>query len=237
MRRLEDVLTESFSAIGISCTDRQLEQFRQYYALLEERNRQMNLTAITGEEEVALLHFVDSATILPHLPGNARRILDVGSGAGFPGLVLRILRPDLELTLIDSQQKRVLFQQDVCSFLGLEGVHCLHLRAEEAPLSMREAFDVVTSRDVARLNVLSELCMPFVAVNGSFFAMKGAAAQEELSESTHALSLLGGDAPRLIPCPIPGKDAEHALVVCSKRKATPARYPRRFAQIRKQPLQ
>ena len=236
MRKLEDVLTESLSVLHIDFTGKALTQFRQYYTILEERNRLMNLTAISGEEDTAILHFVDSAAILPYLPDGAVRILDIGSGAGFPGLVLKILRPDLSLTLIDSQQKRVRFQQDVCALLGLEGVECLALRAEEAPSSMRESFDAVTSRAVARLNVLSELCMPFAAVNGVFLAMKGSAAQEELEESRHALSVLGSDVPRLVRCPLPGTDTEHALIICVKSKATPARYPRRFAQIRKQPL-
>ena len=143
----------------------------------------MNLTAISGEADVARLHMLDCAAVLPQVSFAGKRVLDVGSGAGFPGLVLKLLCPDLSLTLLDSTQKRVQFQQEVCAALDLKDVTCLHLRAEEAPPEMRESYDLVVSRAVARLSILSELCLPFVAVGGSFLAMKGPAADEELLES------------------------------------------------------
>ena len=233
---LEEVLSEGLSALSIPFSDRNLAAFRRYYELLTERNRAMNLTAITGEEEVARLHFLDCAALLHLLPEGPCRILDIGSGAGFPGLVLKILRPELQLTLLDSQQKRVAFQQEVCEALQLSDVACLAGRAEESASAMREQFDVVTSRAVSRLNILSELSMPFAAVGGRFLAMKGAAAAEELHEAVQALRLLGGDSGRLLPCSVPGLDAERNVIAVEKLLPTPAKYPRRYAQIKKQPL-
>ena len=233
---LEEILARGFQELSIPFSDETLAAFRQYYRLLSERNRQMNLTAITGEDEVARLHFLDCAALMPFLPKGSCRVLDIGSGAGFPGLVLRLLRPELSLTLLDSQQKRVAFQREVCETLGLTDVTCLAVRAEEAPASMREGFDVVTSRAVSRLNILAELSMPFVAVGGQFLAMKAAAASEELKECAGALPVLGGSEGRLLRCPVPGLEAERFLISVSKTSKTPAKYPRRYAQIKKQPL-
>ena len=179
---------------------------------------------------------LDCAAILPLVSFTGKRVLDVGSGAGFPGLVLKLLCPDLSLTLLDSTQKRVLFQKEACAVLGLTDVNCLHLRAEEAPAEMRESFDLVVSRAVARLNLLSELCMPFVAVGGSFLAMKGPAADDELAESKKALPLLGGAEPSVLHYNVPGLDASRTLVRSEKLRPTPPKYPRRFAQMKKQPL-
>jgi 16S rRNA (guanine527-N7)-methyltransferase len=233
---LEDILSQGFQDLSISFTDQTLSAFRRYYTMLEERNREMNLTAITAEDEVARLHFLDCAAVLPFLPTGECHVLDIGSGAGFPGLVLKLLRPELSLTLLDSQQKRVRFLEDVCDTLGLSDVICIAVRAEEAPDEMREQYDVVTSRAVSRLNILAELSMPFVRVGGSFLAMKAAAAAEELDEAGTALRLLGGSGGRLLPCPVPGLDAERYLISVDKLRPTPAKYPRRYAQIKKQPL-
>ena len=233
---LEDILSQGLRELSIPCTDDTLSAFRRYYTLLEERNRQMNLTAITTEDEVARLHFLDCAAVLPFLPAGGFRLLDIGSGAGFPGLVLKLLRPELSLTLLDSQQKRVHFLEEVCDTLGLSDVSCIAVRAEEAPAEMRERYDVVTSRAVSRLNILAELSMPFVAVGGLFLAMKASAAAEELAEAGSALRLLGGSEGRLLPCPIPGLNAERYLISVEKLQLTPAKYPRRFAQIKKQQL-
>ena len=236
MAALEDILSEGLSALSIPYSDETLQQFRRYYTLLSERGQQMNLTAISGEADVARLHLLDCAAVLKQFPFEDRRVLDVGSGAGFPGLVLRILCPELSLTLLDSTQKRVLFQQEVCDALGLDDVRCLHLRAEEAPAEMRGSFDTVVSRAVARLNLLSELCLPFLAEKGVFLAMKGQAAKEELAEAQKAIRILGGGEPSLIRYTVPGLDAERSLVVSEKLQPTPPKYPRRFAQMKKQPL-
>ena len=234
--QLEEILSAGLRSLSIPFTDETLCRFRQYYELLTERSQQMNLTAISGEADVAHLHLLDCAAVLTHYSFSGKSVLDVGSGAGFPGLVLKILCPGLDLTLLDSTQKRVQFQQEVCDTLGLKDVHCLHLRAEEAPESMRAHFDIVISRAVARLNILAELCFPFLRQNGCFIAMKGPAAEDELQESKTAIRLLGGEEAKIIPYRVPGLDASRTLVLSEKLRPTPARYPRRFAQIKKQPL-
>lgn len=234
--QLETILSEGLSCLSIPFTDDILHKFRIFYTLLSERSHQMNLTAISGEEDVARLHLLDCASVLNQFSFAGSRVLDVGSGAGFPGLVLKILCPDLSLTLLDSTQKRVTFQQEVCKALNMTDVVCLHLRAEEAPDSMRENYDAVISRAVARLNLLAELCFPFASVGGSFLAMKGPAVEEELSESKGAIRLLGGSEPTLSRYEVPGLDAERILVRSVKLHITPAKYPRRFAQMKKQPL-
>ena len=233
---LEGIMKTGLSELGIPFAEETLSMFRRYYTLLEEKNRQMNLTAISGEAETARLHFLDCAAILPLLPSGPLSVLDVGSGAGFPGLVLKLLRPDLSVTLLDSQKKRVQFQQEVCEALGLEDVSCLALRAEEAPSDMRGSFDVVVSRAVARLNILAELCLPFVVPGGLFLSMKGPAAPEELSECQKAFRLLGAADASLLSCSVPGLDAGRWVVRAEKAAPTPAGYPRRFSQIKKQPL-
>ena len=234
--QLEAILSEGLDALSLPYTDDTLHRFRLFYTLLSERSRQMNLTAISGEADVARLHMLDCAAILPQVAFAGKRVLDVGSGAGFPGLVLKLLCPDLSLTLLDSTQKRVQFQQEACTVLGLSDVSCLHLRAEEAPAEMRESFDLVVSRAVARLSLLSELCMPFVVMGGSFLAMKGPAADDEVAEGKNALRLLGGSAPAVLHYEVPGLDASRTLVVSEKLRPTPPKYPRRFAQMKKQPL-
>lgn len=233
---LEGVVEAGLKELGIPFEEDTLSLFRRYYTLLEEKNRQMNLTAISGEEETARLHFLDCAALLPLLPSGPLSVLDVGSGAGFPGLILKLLRPELSVTLLDSQKKRVLFQQQVCDALGLESVSCLALRAEEAPPDMRERFDVVVSRAVARLNMLAELCLPFVRTGGLFLSMKGPAAAEELEECRQAFRLLGGGNASLVSCAVPGLDAGRWVVRTEKAGRTPSVYPRRFSQIKKQPL-
>ncbi len=235
-RTLEDVLKEGLNELGIFCEEETLHLFRRYYAILEEKNRQMNLTAVHGEAETARLHFLDCAAILPLLPSGPLTVLDVGSGAGFPGLVLKLLRPELSVTLLDSQKKRVAFQQEVCDALGLQGVTCLALRAEEAPAAMRESYDVVVSRAVARLNILAELCLPFAKPGGLFLSMKGPAAAEELEECRKAFRVLGCEHVSLLSCPVPGLDAGRWVVRAEKGSPTPEAYPRRFSQIKKQPL-
>lgn len=233
---LETILSSGLEQLNIPCDTDLLSRFRLYYSILSERSQQMNLTAITGEDETAVLHFLDCAAVLTQYPFSGKTVLDIGSGAGFPGLVLKLLCPDLSLTLIDSTKKRVEFQEEVCAALKLSDVRCLHLRAEEAPPEMRERFDIVISRAVARCNILAELSMPFVVLGGVFFAMKGPAAEEERAEAERAIQLLGGSAPELIRYSVPGLDAERNLILSRKLNLTPSKYPRRFAQIKKLPL-
>lgn len=233
---LEDILTGGFEALGVVPDGAAYARYREYYSYLEEMNKVMNLTAISGEEDVARLHFLDCGALLPMEAFTGRRVIDIGSGAGFPGLALKIACPDMRLTLLDSLDKRIGFLRSLCGRLGLEDVECVHMRAEEAPPEYRQSFDIAVSRAVARLNVLAELCLPFVKKGGCFIAMKGPDCAEELKEAQKALSLLGGELEALREYTIPGTDIVHSAVIVRKVKDTPSRYPRRWAQIKKQPL-
>lgn len=233
---LEDLLREGFAELGLPLDGRALERFRTYYATLEEVNQVMNLTAIFGEEDVARLHFLDCAALLTLEEFRGRRVIDVGSGAGFPGLPLLIARPELELTLLDSLDKRVKFQRQLCEKLSFDKVDCLHARAEEAPRELRESFDLAVSRAVARLDMLLELCLPFVRPGGLFIAMKGPEPEEELRQAGRAASLLGGKLLRTAKYTIPGTDIVHSAVLVRKLSPTPPKYPRRWAQIKSKPL-
>ena len=213
-----------------------LGRFRRYYELLTEWNAVMNLTAISGEADTARLHFLDCAALLELADFAGKRVIDVGTGAGFPGLVLKIARPELELTLLDSLDKRVKFLSTVCGELGFSDVKCLHARAEEAPAELRESFDVACSRAVARLNLLAELCLPFVKVGGLFAAMKGPEVTEELREAEKGIRLLGGELERVAEYAVPGTDLRHNAVLIRKVAQTPKKYPRKWGQMKKQPL-
>lgn len=232
---LEDILRQGFCEMGIQADEAAVAAFRRYYDALEETNKVMNLTAISGEEDSARLHFLDSAAPLLACPLAGKKVVDVGTGAGFPGLPLKLLEPSIELTLLDSLQKRVDFLSAACAALGLSGVECVHARAEECGVR-REQYDYALSRAVARLNVLCELCLPYVRVGGAFLAMKGPALTDELTEAGAAIRTLGGKLERVFEYSIPGVDASHNIAVIRKVSPTPKKYPRRFALIKKSPL-
>lgn len=233
---LEEILTTGFAELGLPLDEEALLRYRVYYERLHEQNQVMNLTAIDGEDESARLHFLDCAALLTLADLRGKSLIDVGSGAGFPGLALKIACPSLDVTLLDSLDKRVHFLQSVAEALGFADVRCLHARAEEAPAELRERFDFAASRAVARLNLLCELCLPFVKVGGHFLAMKGPGAAEEAEEAGRAITALGGKLLRIAEYPIPGADTRHSLVVIEKTRQTPRQYPRRWAQIKKAPL-
>lgn len=233
---MEEILREGFDGLGLGTEPGTFEAFRLYYELLAERGAVMNLTAIHGEEDTARLHFLDSCALLTLEDFAGKSVIDVGTGAGFPGLPLKIARPDIRLTLLDSQQKRVGFLREVSARLGLHGVEFIESRAEEAPPETRGAFDIAVSRAVARLNVLCELCMPFVKVGGCFIAMKGPECGDELAEALNAVGVLGGEEPRLAEYSVPGADVRHCAVIIRKAAETPSGYPRRWARIAKRPL-
>lgn len=233
---LEQILSQGFETLGVTPDPAAIGRYRQYYEALEAGNRVMNLTAITGEEDVARLHFLDCAALLRFVELGGKKVIDVGTGAGFPGLALKIARPEMELTLLDSLDKRVGFLRQTCALLGFDEVACVHARAEELPPERREAFDFALSRAVARLNVLLELCLPCVKVGGAFVAMKGPDAARELDEAEKALRLLGAKLERRCDYAIPGTDTAHCALIFRKTAPTPAKYPRRWAQIKKSPL-
>ena len=233
---LESALVSGFSALGLPCSGEMLSAFRLYYEALEETGKMMNLTAIRGEENVAQLHFLDCAALLTLAFFPGKTVSDIGTGAGFPGLVLKIACPEIRLTLIDSLEKRIGFLKKTCDTLGYEDVRCLHARAEEIAPEDRAQSDIVTSRAVADLSVLAELCLPYVKEGGLFIAMKGPEYDAELEKAKHAIYLLGGKTEKCAFYTIPGTEVTHSAILIRKTGKTPACYPRRWAQIKKNPL-
>ena len=196
----------------------------------------MNLTAITGERDVATLHLLDCAALLAQADMRGKTVIDVGTGAGFPGMVLAILEPSARFTLLDSLGKRVDFLREVCEQLGLKNVTCVHARAEEFAAGHRERFDIATSRAVAQLNVLSELTLPLVKVGGLFAAMKSTSTDEEIAAARSAIAQLGGQLAGCTDYPVPETDVIHRIVRIEKVRPTPKQFPRAFARIKKAPL-
>lgn len=233
---LEEVLTSGLQELSVPFDGRMISRLRKYYEYLEETNKVMNLTAITGAENVAKLHFLDSAALLSQEDLAGKTVMDIGTGAGFPGLVLKILCPSANVILIDSLDKRIGFLREVCEELKLENISLIHGRAEEISAAYREKADLVTSRAVAGLNVLSELCLPFVKEGGVFVAMKGPEFDAELEAAKPAIRELGGKTEQCSTYTVPGTDAVHSLIRIRKNRPTPAKYPRRWAQIKKNPL-
>lgn len=233
---MHKILTDGFSALGLELTDEMFMRFAAYGEYLSERNKVMNLTAISGNENVARLHFLDCVALLSMHDFTGESVIDIGSGAGFPGLPLKIAKPDINLTLLDSQKKRVDFLEETCKKLGLEQVRCIWARAEEVCMDIGGSFDVAVSRAVARLNILCELCLPFVSVGGVFIAMKGPDCAEELDEAQNAISVLGGGKEEIKTYHVPGTDICHSAVIIKKLKPTPQQYPRQYGRIKKAPL-
>ena len=216
----------------------QIDTLCAFGQALIEKNKVMNLTAITEPQAVAELHFLDCIALLQAEDFSGKRVIDVGCGAGFPGVPLKIAEPSIRLTLLDSLAKRMtglreILPQPFLPQLGVEA-EVVTARAEEFAQPRREQYDIATSRAVARLNILSELCLPYVKVGGAFLAMKGALAGEEMEEAKRAVALLGGTIERVYEYPI--QDAVHKAVVIRKIKSTPLKYPRAFAKIKKTPL-
>ncbi len=234
---MKDYLVKNLAEMGIELTEIQLEQFNKYYELLIEWNKKINLTRITEPEEVAVKHFADSLSLLDcyEIPQGAK-VIDVGTGAGFPGIPLKIACPDIKLTLLDSLNKRLIFLEEVCDSLGIEA-DIVHLRAEEGGRKpqLRENFDIAVSRAVARLNVLSEYCLPYVKKGGDFIAMKGPDPQEEISEGEIAIEKLGGKIDQVVEFYLPD-DSGRTIVIVGKDKNTPKQYPRQGTKIKDKPI-
>ena len=204
--------------------------------LLLEKNKVMNLTAITEPADVAALHFLDSAALLTLTDFKGKSVVDVGTGAGFPGMPLKILEPTIRMTLLDSLGKRITFLQEVCDNLKLTDVACVHARAEEFAAEHRGQFDFATSRAVANLSVLCELCLPLVKTGGYFLAMKSVDSDAELKDAERAIRTLCGRVERWADYRIPGTEVIHRVIFIKKEAKTTKKYPRAFAKIKKNPL-
>lgn len=231
---MEQRLQAGLTALGLPAEG--VPSLLRYGELLVETNKVMNLTAITDPEEIASLHFLDSAALLTLEDFRNKSVVDVGTGAGFPGLPLRILEPTIRLTLLDSLGKRIQFLNRVCQELDLTDVACVHGRAEEFAAEHRESFDLAVSRAVAALPVLCELCLPLVRPGGKFLAMKSVDSNQELEAAKHAIETLGGAVSGVRDYEIPGTEVRHRLILVEKVKKTPEKYPRMFAKIKKNPL-
>lgn len=221
--------------LNIDITNKQLSDLDTYYKMLIDYNSHTNLTRITEENEVYLKHFYDSLTLVKTIKLDYQTLLDIGTGAGFPGLVLKIVFPNLKVTLVDSLNKRITFLKSVIEKLNLKEVEAIHARAEEYILNKRESFDIVTSRAVANLNTLSELCIPFVKVGGYFVPMK-ADVKEELKSAEKGIKTLGGVLKNTIIFELSHDAGTRTLIKIEKLAKTSVKYPRKFSEIKKKPL-
>lgn len=230
--------------LEISLTEKQIEQFLTYYEMLVEWNEVMNLTAITEYDEVMKKHFVDSISLIKAYDVSKKvTVIDVGTGAGFPGLALKIAYPELQVTLLDSLNKRIQFLNAVIQKLGLTGVNTIHGRAEDfskpvknADNSLREKYDLCVSRAVANLSTLSEYCLPFVKVGGQFISYKSEKITEEMTAAENAIRLLGGKVKKQVEFQLPDSDIYRNLFVIEKVKETPKKFPRKAGLPAKEPL-
>ena len=233
-------MEEGVKLLGIQLSEKQLEQFYDYFQFLVEKNKVMNLTAITEEDAVITKHFCDSLCLVKGFSDIEKTVslIDVGTGAGFPGIPLKITFPHLKVTLLDSLNKRVRFLEEVCERLDLENVTCVHARAEDGGRNkdLREKFDLCVSRAVSNLATLSEYCLPYVKVGGNFISYKSGTVQEELQQAEKAVKILGGKIQDVVYFNLPDSEIQRSLVVIEKMKPTPGRYPRKAGTPLKEPL-
>lgn len=233
---MTELLKNGFSAMKLSVSDAQIAQLEDFTARMLETNKVMNLTRITDPKEIAEKHLLDCASLLQAADFSKKSVLDVGCGAGFPGMPLHILCPSCELTLLDSLGKRIRFLQGCIDAMNLSDIGAVHARAEEFAAKHREQYDFAVSRAVAQLNVLAELSLPLVKQGGAFIAMKSKDTDEELERAKKAIRLLGGEIEKIIDYTIPHTEITHRLVVIRKKNHTPKQYPRPFRKISASPL-
>ena len=233
---MTELLKNGFSAMKLSVSDAQIAQLEDFTARMLESNKVMNLTRITDPKEIAEKHLLDCASLLQAADFSKKSVVDVGCGAGFPGMPLHILCPSCELTLLDSLGKRIRFLQGCIDAMNLSDIEAVHARAEEFAAKHREQYDFAVSRAVAQLNVLAELSLPLVKQGGAFIAMKSKDTDEELERAKKAIRLLGGEIEKIIDYTIPHTEITHRLVVIRKKNHTPKQYPRPFRKISASPL-
>ena len=236
-KRFEEEMLEKSKILGVRFSVEQIEQFYRYMNLLIEWNEKMNLTAITEPKEIILKHFIDSITILKYIDDNSK-LVDVGTGAGFPGVPLSIMNPTLKITLVDSLNKRLIFLQEVVKELNLKNIEIVHARAEEfgQNKNCREKFDIATSRAVANLSTLSEYLVPLVKIDGKIISMKASNAKEEINDAKKAIEVLGGKIEKIEEFDLPESDIGRTIIIIDKNKCTPAKYPRKAGLPAKEPL-
>lgn len=233
---MTELLKNGFSAMKLSVSDAQVAQLEDFTARMLDTNKVMNLTRITDPKEIAEKHLLDCASLLQAADFSKKSVVDVGCGAGFPGMPLHILCPSCELTLLDSLGKRIRFLQGCIDAMNLSNIEAVHARAEEFAAKHREQYDFAVSRAVAQLNVLAELSLPLVKQGGAFIAMKSKDTDEELERAKKAIRLLGGEIEKIIDYTIPHTEITHRLVVIRKKNHTPKQYPRPFRKISASPL-
>ncbi|MDD7625355.1 MAG: 16S rRNA (guanine(527)-N(7))-methyltransferase RsmG [Butyricicoccus sp.] len=233
---MTELLKNGFSAMKLSVSDAQIAQLEDFTARMLETNKVMNLTRITDPKEIAEKHLLDCASLLQAADFSKKSVVDVGCGAGFPGMPLHILCPSCKLTLLDSLGKRIRFLQGCIDAMNLSDIEAVHARAEEFAAKHREQYNFAVSRAVAQLNVLAELSLPLVKQGGAFIAMKSKDTDEELERAKKAIRLLGGEIEKIIDYTIPHTEITHRLVVIRKKNHTPKQYPRPFRKISASPL-
>mgnify|MGYP001064273542 FL=1 len=234
-----EILKRGTEEMGIEISHKQAEQFIKYKDILLEWNRKMNLTTITEEREIIIKHFLDSLScIQTKYLKNTGKMIDIGTGAGFPGIPLKIILPDIKLTLLDSLKKRIGFLEEVCAELDLGGIEFIHGRAEDfgQNKNYREKYKYVVSRAVAALNVLTEYCLPFAQVGGHFICQKGPKLIEEIKDAQKSIKILGGKIVEQIKIELPFSDRDHHILVVEKIKQTPIKYPRKAGKPSKNPI-
>ncbi|AUG59111.1 16S rRNA (guanine(527)-N(7))-methyltransferase RsmG [Acetivibrio saccincola] len=232
------LLKDGASEFNINLEKEDIESFFKYKETLLKWNKNINLTAITDDRDIIIKHFIDSISVVPYIGKDLKKVIDVGTGAGFPGIPLKIIKKDLNVTLLDSLEKRTKFLNEVIEKLDLKNIEVIHSRAEDKGVSgdFREKFDLALARAVANLPVLLEYCLPFVKTGGTFIAMKGSDIQEELDNSKKALEILGGEIKDVIKFNLPSTDIKRNIIIIKKFRHTPTKYPRKSGKPSKAPL-
>lgn len=234
-----EILKKGLASYGLNPTDEMIDRFVKYREILVEYNKVMNLTAITEEREVFIKHFLDSASIFEkNYIQSGQKIIDVGTGAGFPGIPFKICNPNIELTLLDSLNKRINFLREVCQSIGFNDVEYVHARAEDGAQNKnyREKFDIATARAVANLPVLLELCIPFVKKGGLFICLKGPNAKKEIEDAKNAIKILGVELLEILDVKLPDEELHHNILVFKKLENTDKKYPRKAGTPNRKPL-